>query len=372
MRPRIILLRPCGDPCRRDPDCLGLADSCWSICCGSTSLGYPLGLPHSLRRPDYDFCGRMVGRLRRDCGQRPDRAGRHPRARAAAGRAPSRRDGRGQPARTDPRAGRPDPVAPAGHRRRRSAGAVRGSGEASQLGRLSQGRLRRSIQSSRIRPSAAISAFTSSRCRCWRSWRDLFLVILFLTAAVTAGVYWARGAIDLRESPPADRPRAAGPSLGAAGVVLPAARFQLLGRPLRAAAAYQWRGIWPALCRPRSCGSRGSGCWLLLSITAAAISLANLGPRGARLPIAAAVAVFGPALLLSLLQPVIERLWVKPDELRVEHPYLQRNITMTRHAYQTRRRGRQALQRERACSRPHRSPMTRRLSITSGCGTRAR
>ena len=31
---------------------------------------------------------------------------------------------------------------------------------------------------------------------------------------------------------------------------------------------------------------------------------------------------------------MIERLWVKPDELRVEQPYLARNIEMTRRAYQ--------------------------------------
>ena len=37
---------------------------------------------------------------------------------------------------------------------------------------------------------------------------------------------------------------------------------------------------------------------------------------------------------MNLLQPVIERLWVKPDELRVEEPYLARNIEMTRRAYQ--------------------------------------
>ena len=51
-------------------------------------------------------------------------------------------------------------------------------------------------------------------------------------------------------------------------------------------------------------------------------------------PVAAFVIVFGPSLILNFIQPVIERLWVKPDELRVERPYLERNIAMTRHAYQ--------------------------------------
>ena len=33
-------------------------------------------------------------------------------------------------------------------------------------------------------------------------WRDLFMLILFLTAVVTGIIYWARGALDFRESPP--------------------------------------------------------------------------------------------------------------------------------------------------------------------------
>lgn len=77
------------------------------------------------------------------------------------------------------------------------------------------------------------------------------------------------------------------------------------------------------------------GLWLLvaLSIVAAGLCLANLRERGLRLPVAAAVVVFGPSIILNLLQPAIERLRVKPDELRVEQPYLARNIEMTRRAY---------------------------------------
>src|SRR3984893_4545999 len=36
----------------------------------------------------------------------------------------------------------------------------------------------------------------------WQELRDLFLMILVLTAAVTAAIYWVRGEIDFRESPP--------------------------------------------------------------------------------------------------------------------------------------------------------------------------
>jgi hypothetical protein len=78
------------------------------------------------------------------------------------------------------------------------------------------------------------------------------------------------------------------------------------------------------------------GLWLLvaLALFAATICFANVRERGLRLPVAAAALLFAPAIVLSLLQPVIERLWVKPDELRVEQPYLERNIEMTRRAYQ--------------------------------------
>src|SRR5579885_683200 len=40
-------------------------------------------------------------------------------------------------------------------------------------------------------------------------WRDLFLLILLLTAAVTGAIYWARGALDFRDSPPRIAPAAA-------------------------------------------------------------------------------------------------------------------------------------------------------------------
>ncbi len=162
--------------------------------------------------------------------------------------------------------------------------------------------------------------------------RSVFLVILFLTAALTAGVYWARGAIDTRESPP----RIGREPMAHLSVLLGlffvqrafsywVDRFGLLLHTN--GVVFGLRYVDQVLWEP--------GLWILvlLSITAAAISFANLGPRGARLPIVAAAIVFGPGLLMSVIEPTIERLWVKPDEIRIERPYLQRNITMTRHAY---------------------------------------
>ena len=163
-------------------------------------------------------------------------------------------------------------------------------------------------------------------------WRDLFMLILFLTAAVTGVVYWARGALDFRDSPPRiSRGAAAHFSVLLAVLFVQRAmnywlaRFELLlhSNGVVYGLRYVDHVLW------------GPGLWLLvaLSLVAAAISLANVGQRGLRLPVLAAIVLFGPAILLNLVQPVIEKLYVKPDELRVEKPYLERNIALTRMAY---------------------------------------
>ncbi len=163
-------------------------------------------------------------------------------------------------------------------------------------------------------------------------WRDLFMLILFLTAVVTGIVFWARGALDFRDSPPRiSRGAAAHFSVLLAFFFVQRAMNYWLARPellLHSnGVVYGLRYVDHALWEP--------GLWLLviLSLVAAAISLANLGQRGLRLPVIAAITLFGPAILLNLIQPVIEKLYVKPDELRVEKPYLERNIALTRMAY---------------------------------------
>ncbi len=163
-------------------------------------------------------------------------------------------------------------------------------------------------------------------------WRDLLLLILILATALSAGIYWVRGGLDFRESPP----RISDAAAGHLSVLLAAfflqrafnywlARFQLLlhGNGVVFGLRYVDHLLW----KP--------GLWLLvaLSIVAVAICLANLRKPALRLPVIAAIVVFGPSIALSLAQPAIESLWVKPDELRIETPYLERNIAMTRQAY---------------------------------------
>ena len=76
--------------------------------------------------------------------------------------------------------------------------------------------------------------------------------------------------------------------------------------------------------------------WLLiaLSIVAALAAWANARVRTYRLPAAAAVLVFGGSIVLSGLIPgIFKRVFVKPSELQLEKPYIQRNIALTQLAY---------------------------------------
>jgi uncharacterized membrane protein (UPF0182 family) len=161
---------------------------------------------------------------------------------------------------------------------------------------------------------------------------NLFLLIVFLAAAAAVAIYWARGALDFADSPPRVLPQAAGHLSVLLGLFFVQrafsywlGRFELLLHTN--GVVYGLRYVDAVLWKP--------GLWLLvaLSLVAAAICVSNLMAGGLRRPVSAAVLVFVPALVLNFIQPVIERLWVKPDELRIETPYLRRNIAMTRRAY---------------------------------------
>jgi uncharacterized membrane protein (UPF0182 family) len=76
--------------------------------------------------------------------------------------------------------------------------------------------------------------------------------------------------------------------------------------------------------------------WLLIVLAAVAAIVAWMNVRLRRLPlvVAAAVMAFGGSILFSGIAPALfERFYVKPNELQLERPYLQRNIALTREAY---------------------------------------
>ncbi|OAJ52325.1 hypothetical protein A6V36_17810 [Paraburkholderia ginsengiterrae] len=76
--------------------------------------------------------------------------------------------------------------------------------------------------------------------------------------------------------------------------------------------------------------------WMLAGLAAASsiALLANVRWRSYRLPMAAAVVVFGASFLFAVIYPALfERFYVKPSELELEAPYIAHNIALTREAY---------------------------------------
>ena len=76
--------------------------------------------------------------------------------------------------------------------------------------------------------------------------------------------------------------------------------------------------------------------WLLIgfSIVAALAAWANVKALTFRIPVAAAALVFGGSFVLSGAIPgLFKRVFVKPNELQLERPYIQRNIALTQLAY---------------------------------------
>jgi uncharacterized membrane protein (UPF0182 family) len=76
--------------------------------------------------------------------------------------------------------------------------------------------------------------------------------------------------------------------------------------------------------------------WMLVAL-AAASSIAlwvNMRWRSYRLPAALALLVFGSSFAFAVFYPALfQRFYVKPSELRLETPYIEHNIALTRQAY---------------------------------------
>ncbi len=158
------------------------------------------------------------------------------------------------------------------------------------------------------------------------------LAIVVLAAIVSGSIFWLQGALEVRrpgEPLPIPLLRTASLLLGLFLVVKAGgywlARYEMLLEPY---GAVHGVGYTTAYLRiPFQ--------WLLclLAIAGAGLSLANLRVEGWRLPVVAIVMVAGAALASSLLPDLFHRLRVRPDELRLERPYLEHNIAMTRKAY---------------------------------------
>jgi uncharacterized membrane protein (UPF0182 family) len=158
------------------------------------------------------------------------------------------------------------------------------------------------------------------------------MAIVVLAGLLAVVVFWLHGAIDFR------RP---------GHLMPPAARGLLslvLALLLLVKAAGYWIGRYELLLESYGAVFGGGYTvthlklpfqWVLVAaaLVGAGLAAANLRAQGWRLPVAAVILVFGTAMASAILPDVFQRLRVRPDELRLERPYLEKNIAMTRRAY---------------------------------------
>ena len=162
--------------------------------------------------------------------------------------------------------------------------------------------------------------------------KNWMLLTLALCALVAGAVYWAHGDLTLEKRPPAT-PWVIAHGSALLGLFFAVKawsywldRYLLLygGNAVVVGAAYTDVHVeLPALLA-------------LVGIASAAAfaSWANMWVRSYKLPAATAVLVFGGSFALALAFPALfQRIYVKPNELQLETPYLQRNIALTQEAY---------------------------------------
>ena len=165
--------------------------------------------------------------------------------------------------------------------------------------------------------------------------KNWMLLTLALSVLVAGAVYWARGDLAPEKRPPAT------PWVIAHGSVL-------LGLFFAVKAWSYWLDRYLLLYGDNAVVVGASYtdihvelpallALVGLALAAASASWANIWVRTYMLPAAAAVLVFGGSIALALAVPALfERLYVKPNELQLETPYLKRNIALTREAYNLR------------------------------------
>jgi hypothetical protein len=163
-----------------------------------------------------------------------------------------------------------------------------------------------------------------------KNWMVLAIV---LSASFAGAIYWARGDIEYNVHHRSVSPTVIAHGSALAGLLFAVKawsygldRYLLLygDNGVVVGASYTDVHLWlPAL-------------WLMigLSIIAAFIAWANLRTRTWRLLAASFILVGAGSVVLSSLVPsLFQHFVVKPTELQLEKPYIERNIALTRHAY---------------------------------------
>src|SRR5208282_4729648 len=166
--------------------------------------------------------------------------------------------------------------------------------------------------------------------------KNWLLLLLACSAVVAGAVYWARGDIALDQRPLSVSPAAIAHASALLGLFFALKtwsyaldRFLLLYDDNGVVVGAGYTDVHVEL----------PVLWLLIGVAAAAsiASFANMRWRTYRIPAAAATAVFGGSIGLSLILPALfQRYYVKPSELRLETPYIERNIALTQEAYDLR------------------------------------
>jgi uncharacterized protein len=166
----------------------------------------------------------------------------------------------------------------------------------------------------------------------WSAARDWSLLMVFLAAAMAAAVYWGRGTIEVDQG----RPRlAAAPTrhlsaLLAAFFLFKAAdyllqRYDLLMSNNGVVFGAAYTDVHVRL--PLLAASAA------LSVIAALLSAATMVRRDVRLPAIAVLLVFGGSLVTVFVPSLVQSYRVKPDELKLESPYIEENIALTRFGF---------------------------------------
>lgn len=162
--------------------------------------------------------------------------------------------------------------------------------------------------------------------------RDGMFALVFLAIVLSAGAYWGRGAIDVGDAAPRISPAAIRhlSALLAVFFIVKAAdyflqRYQLLlgDNGIVFGAAYTDVYVRLPLLTVMTA----------VAVVAAALCTANVAALGFRLPVAAVVLVLGGSLLEGVIAGVFQNYRVKPDELRLETPYIVHNIALTRFGF---------------------------------------
>jgi uncharacterized membrane protein (UPF0182 family) len=163
-----------------------------------------------------------------------------------------------------------------------------------------------------------------------RDWGSLLLV---LSGVMAAAIYWARGDITLQERGfPVVTPRALRhlSALLAIFFLLKAGdyflqRFDLLTSKNGVVFGAAYADIHLRL--PLLMASIGA------ALVASALCLVNISAGGIRLPVIAVALVFAVSLVFGVVPGLFQSYWVKPDELRLESPYIAHNIALTRFGF---------------------------------------